>query len=217
MFLLTVVAAIHARGVQAEAEKPRPIKIGAVLGLTGPATVWANSVRDGIALAAEEASKDTTRPQVQLIIEDSKTDPKSSVLAYKKLVDVDNVDVVIGDVWDFITAPLVPLADQGKKLLISPTVVDASVEARSPYFFTLGGQIKLARKAIDQFFETHPEVHTAGIIYWNDPWGRTYLEEWKSSATAHHVAVVSELGVYDWSADYRTEVTRTLAKHPDVL
>jgi branched-chain amino acid transport system substrate-binding protein len=58
---------------------------------------------------------------IKLYIEDDRTDPKQAVSAFRKLVDVDRVDGVIGGMFDFAVQPVFPIAESTQTPIISPT------------------------------------------------------------------------------------------------
>lgn len=99
-----------------------PIKIGALLSLTGVAASYGESAKNSIELAAEDINKSggiDGRP-VQIVYEDDHTDAATAVSAFQKLTAIDHVDGIVGGLFDFATKPLFPLADSTKTALISP-------------------------------------------------------------------------------------------------
>ncbi len=73
-------------------EKP-VVKIGVSLPLTGDVAFLGESSKNGIELAKSQL--DDTKFDYQLIFEDDKFDPKGASTAARKLIDVDNVDVIV--------------------------------------------------------------------------------------------------------------------------
>ena len=98
-----------------------PIKIGAVISLTGFAAPWGEYSKQGIELAVKninDAGGINGRP-VQIVIEDDHTDAKAGVSAFNKLTSIDHVQGIIGGVFDFTAQPLMPLALNNKIPFIS--------------------------------------------------------------------------------------------------
>lgn len=194
-------------------------KIGVVLGLTGPESIWSDYARKAADLAVEEVNNagGINGHPVELVYEDSKSDPAGSVSAFQKLINVDHVSVVIGDVWAFTTNPLIPIADRSKVVLVSPTVMDTSVEGSSPYFYTLGHTIDSQRAAVELFFQKNPEIKTASIVCWNDTWGQSNIALFKEVASEHGVSIVSEDCTGDFAENYRTIIAKVKVKRPDAI
>ncbi len=99
------------------------IKIGAILSLTGYAASYGEYAQKAISLAVDEINKTNgiNGRKIEVIFEDDKTDAKSAVSAFQKLVNIDKVNAVIGSLWDFTTQPLIPLAIEQNVILITPT------------------------------------------------------------------------------------------------
>ncbi|MBI4087006.1 ABC transporter substrate-binding protein [Candidatus Kaiserbacteria bacterium] len=100
-----------------------PIKIGAVLSLTGIAADFGEAAKKSMEIAVDEINRNggISGRTVTLVIEDDRTDPKAAISAFKKLTDVDKVDAVVGGIFDFATIPLLPLADSAKVAFLAPT------------------------------------------------------------------------------------------------
>ena len=100
-----------------------PIKIGAVISLTGFAAPWGEFGKNGMELAVKNINDagGINGRMVELKIEDDRTDGKQAVSSYNKLVSVDGVDGVIGGVFDFTALPIIPLAKNNNTALISPS------------------------------------------------------------------------------------------------
>ncbi len=132
-----------------------PIKVGVVYAFTGLGKQWSDYGRMGLELARDEinAAGGVAGRKIELIFEDSQTEPAKAVSAYRKLVSVDRVKYVLGNVWSFITNPLIPLAGRDKVILISPTVMPESIERTNPYYFTMGYKVSGLRSAVDTFFK----------------------------------------------------------------
>jgi ABC-type branched-subunit amino acid transport system substrate-binding protein len=64
-----------------------PIKIGAILALSGISAVQGQNVRDGLQLAVDEVNKrgGVNGNKIELIVEDSKTDPQTAVDCFTRI------------------------------------------------------------------------------------------------------------------------------------
>ena len=110
--------------VSSASAEPAPVRVGAIFGLTGFANVWSSQARRGIEMARDEINQDggiNGRP-LEVIFEDSGTTAKGGVAAFNKLVRIDKVDALVGDIISFVTLPLVPLAQAYKIVLITPRI-----------------------------------------------------------------------------------------------
>lgn len=107
-----------------------------MLSLTGDASQYGDDIKKGIGLAVEEInSADGIRGrQIKIIYEDGQASPTPSVSAIQKLITMDKVPLVIGEVASSPTLAMATIAEQSKVVLISPT-------ASSPELTTAGEYI----------------------------------------------------------------------------
>src|SRR6202521_1117826 len=99
-----------------------PVKIGMVNPLTGVLSALAQSEVDGAKYAEAEINKKggILGRQVQLLVEDSANDVGTGVQKTRKLIDRDNVDVILGDVNSGIAAAMGQVTNEKKVFHIVP-------------------------------------------------------------------------------------------------
>jgi branched-chain amino acid transport system substrate-binding protein len=205
--------------VRSEPDTKGTLKIGVVYGLTGPAHVWGEYGRMGLELARDEinSSGGVGGKEIQLIIEDSKTLPAQAVASYNKLVGVDKVPVVIGDVWDFVTNPMIPLAKRDGTLLFTPTTMPNALAVRGRNIFTMGHKEGDITGAVERFFTLNPGVKRVGIVCWDDAWGNTYLRVWRDAIKRSGAEEVVAICNNDFNTDYRTDILKVASKKVDAI
>lgn len=74
----------------------RPIRIASLVPLSGPVAAYGPKFNNGIAMALKKAGNQVLGRPIELIREDSAADPVVALEKAKKLVEVDNVHVIIG-------------------------------------------------------------------------------------------------------------------------
>lgn len=125
--------------------KAEAIKIGAILPLSGPAADSGQQMRNGYRTALKELEKKgwvLNGRKIELLIEDGKGDPTTSVAALEKLITKDGVEIVLGTISSTVD---VALAEPMKKY--------------QPIFACTGGASTLVEKAFGDapwFFHYHP-------------------------------------------------------------
>lgn len=217
-FIASAILACFIYCPAAEA-RDKSISIGVIYGFSGDAAIWASYGRMGLELARDEinaAGGIQGRP-LKLIFEDSHSSPAKAVSAYRKLVSVDGVKFVIGDLWSILSNPLAPLAERDRVIVISPTVMDASVEKTNPYFFSMGHHIDSLRKAVDTFFKANPEVKTIGILCHDDAWGHANSKLWRESAETVGVRVEEEICQNNYISEFTSDIARLAARKVDAV
>ncbi len=102
------------------------VKVGWMGPLSGDAASYGESIKRGVELALKDAGLEN----IELIVEDSKCDAKEAVNAVNKLINVDEVQAIVGEVCSGATLAAAPIAEQNGVVMISaastaPTVSDA--------------------------------------------------------------------------------------------
>ena len=115
-----------------------PIKIGAILPLTGPASFVGEGMSYAIQIAAEEINRQggIGGREIQLILENSMSEGKTAVSAIQKLINVDKIDLLIGGSTYEMMA-ISPIAEQNKIPIITPCSSKPMVTENNNYVFRL--------------------------------------------------------------------------------
>lgn len=107
---LTLVMSACGDGDTAGRKITFSIKIGGLLPLTGALSDFGPAMAKGVELAAdvfeEAATKAGQDIKVEVVIEDSATDAAQGTEGARKLVDVDNVNVIVGAAASGVTIPV---------------------------------------------------------------------------------------------------------------
>jgi ABC-type branched-subunit amino acid transport system substrate-binding protein len=215
VFSLILTALLVVISSAAAAEAPS-VRVGVLLGLTGPADRWSRFQRMGIELAAEDLRKEGRN--VQLSFEDSQSKPTQSLSIFNKFVAVDQVDGLLGDIFSFITEPLIPRANRERKLLISPSASPLLCAATFNYFFTTASQVALSAEGYGYFLDRHPEVKRVALVYFQDTgWGYQYRDAWRKLLAERGIEVVGEFETAEFAFDFKTPLVKLLRGKPDAF
>jgi len=114
-----------------------PIKIGAIMILSGEGASWGEASRNGMMLAIEELNRKggILGRSVQGIYEDDRSDPKDAVSAFNKLTSIDDVKFIVGPNWSNTGVAVRDLATQSKTVIISPSLGVKEFNEGSEYAF----------------------------------------------------------------------------------
>jgi branched-chain amino acid transport system substrate-binding protein len=202
-----------------ELNAPPTYKIGVILGLTGPAATWSKNSLRGLELAQDEVNQagGVKGRKFELLVEDSKTEPSHSVTAYQKLVKIDGVRIIVGDIWAHLTNAIHPLSERDKVVLISPTVSDDSPELKGSYFFTMGHRVGSVKAAVASFFKLNPSIRRAGIFCYDNSWGHAYSKMWRAVAAQNGVEIVDEICAFQFGSEHRAAIAKFRQKKIDLV
>ncbi len=125
------------------APKP-PIKLGALIPLTGPSGATGLDMKDGYELAKSQinAAGGVNGALIDVIYEDDKNDPATAVASFEKLANNDKVEVIMGGLASTITAAL----------------IEPAKKAGIPMAWTGAAATAVEKGFVDQpfFFHYHP-------------------------------------------------------------
>lgn len=107
------------------------IKIGAILPLTGNTASYGNEIKQGIEIAIKTVKSDS----IEVFFEDSKSNPKDALNGLYKLIDDENIKVIIGEVSSSNTLSIAPKANEKKVILISPASSSPLITNAGDYIF----------------------------------------------------------------------------------
>ena len=124
---LTLVAALSILTSVCSAAE-RPLKVGFIGGFSGPGAIYGIPCRRGFELALRQRD-----PQFTVYFEDDQFIPAKTVSAFRKLVDVEHVDVVVV-LGSVLANVIVPLADK-TQLVVFAWAGDSRVTRSHPNVF----------------------------------------------------------------------------------
>ena len=142
-------------------KKNDSVSIGAVLPLTGEAASYGTSLKKGLDLALDGCD-------VTIVYEDSKGEPKTAVSIVNKLISVDKVDILIGDMFTNTTMAIMPIAAKNGILLLTPTASSSELSEKGETTFRLYPSEKEEGEVLLSFYQKKFDGHKGAIIVVNE-------------------------------------------------
>ncbi len=213
---LAAALAVAAAALPASADEP--IKIGALLSITGPASfLGAPEARTLELLAADLNAKGGVRGRkVQLVVKDTAGSPEKAISFAKQLVDEDQVFAIIGPATSGETLAVKAIAGEGKTLLLSCAAAEAIVNPVAPWVFKTAQKDSHALQALFQRMRRGGIVRI-GVLSSNTGFGKAGREAIAKMAPEYGLEIVAD-EVYDKAAtDLTAEVTKVKAAKPQAL
>jgi urea transport system substrate-binding protein len=194
-----------------------PIKIGIIADLTGPFTIYGTSLSRSAQLAVNEinAAGGIAGRQVELIIEDIQTDVAVTVDKARKLVQQDQVDLVIGPIGsDANDAAYQTVVVEGQTMLIYPETYEGG-KCDELFFSTGAVPAQQIRPLIERLQDEYgPKALLFGADY---VWPRRSFEIAKPIITEGGGEVVSEVYLPLVAEDYSELITAVRNTDPDYI
>jgi ABC-type branched-subunit amino acid transport system substrate-binding protein len=200
---------------------PTEIKIGGIFDLTGGLADMGALIEKGATLAVEEinaAGGVLGGSNLTLLSEDGATSADTALNAFKKLVEVNGVQVVVGPMISGAVLSIGPYAAQREVPLISPSATSPLIAVQTWKEWALrtctGDQFQgevLAGIIIDEDYQR------AAIIVQNTPYGVGLEQVVTNELEDAGVAIVKSVEYDESKLDYLTELQSIKDANPDVI
>lgn len=217
IFVLMLLAAALAGCVQPE--KKTEIKIGSILPLTGGAGKYGEDAKSAIELAVEEknAQGGINGSLVTIVFEDDQTNPTQTVSAFRKLITVDKVPVVIGAMTSSSALAVAPIAEQNRIVLLSPSASAPALTNAGDFIFR--NEVSDAYGGVAQADRTWNKlgIKKVAIIYINNDYGVGVKDTFVQTFKTLGGEVVATESFEPDSQDFRTQLTRIKEKSPEAI
>lgn len=198
------------------AKREKVIKIGAILPLTGPAALLGEWVRDGHELAIYEINREggIKGKKIKYIVEDGMGDPKTSISAFRKLVEIDKVKIIFTTLSN-VTLALIPLLEKYDVLLYT-NAAHPKITGDSKLVFRHGQVAEHESFVILEFLLTK-KINNIGIIYLNDDYGVLFSKKLREESEKRGIVVKSFVSYEKEETDFKTEVQKLIENNPEAV
>lgn len=169
VILIIVSISVKSSSVSLVGTAEQPIKIGAVLSLSGAAVQDGESIKNGVELAKADLKKQGVN--VEVFYQDDQTDGKGVVSAIRAL-SIQGVDALIGPTWSFLGDAGVPVADQLGLVAMMPANTSEYVNASSSYAFYTTTKVNQLVPALTQWLKEN-NVKSIAITSNEGSWYQT--------------------------------------------
>ncbi len=216
--VILVVWGAYSLSTQKQVAEGEPIKIGAILPLSGKLTSYGDSSRWGIELAVEEINSagGVNNRKISVIYEDSQGDPLVGVSALNKLINQDRINVVLGPVMSSVALSVAPIAESNEVLVMtiasSPNITDAG-----DFIFRNREKTDQQSKVLARFVLENPGAENIAALYMNDETGNSHFSTFKEEIRGLGGEVFIAESYNPDVNDFRTNLTKLKAANPEVI
>ena len=216
--LAFVVGFIIGRTWEPSDRDHNPIRIGAILPLTGPGATAGEFQKKGIETAATRvnaAGGIHGRP-VEVVFADSKNEAKEGLSRFRELVSLRGISILIAT----HSGVVVPLAEQvpddGEALLLVSVSSAPDITKRSPFVFRNYVTSDNESRRMASFAWNRLHTKRVGVLYINDEFGIGGACTFKESFEKLGGAVAFEEPYERAAADFKSQLTKAVGSYPDV-
>ena len=186
-----------------------PVKVGVVTPMSGGFASWGEETQ--AILKQTILNNFGAESNIELVYEDSKCNGQDAVLAYQKLVNVDQVDVILGGLCSSESLAMAPLLEADGMVAMSGVSANMKLDGLSPNFMTLS---YISSAMAKNMAAEVMEYEKVAIITEENDWNVGMLEVIEQELGEK---IVSNEIFEKGSKDMRNTILKALKSEPDVL
>jgi branched-chain amino acid transport system substrate-binding protein len=195
-------------------------KIGVITSLTGSQAAFGEAHKNGYAIALDEinAKGGVLGKKIELDFYDDQSKPDQAVQGVSKLVDQDNVPILLGSYSSESTKAIIGAVTQRETPLIIPTATaDNVMDSKSPWVFRICAGANDYAKATIAFLKANGAPKTMAIVYENTNFGQSNMKAMTAAAREAGINLVAVESYEAKSPDYKAVLQRVKQGNPDVI
>jgi branched-chain amino acid transport system substrate-binding protein len=225
LIIVTVAAIIGFMMGSSPAYSAESIKIAGIFALTGRAAHIGTAQRDAVMIAIDEVNQQggINGRKLEMVMEDTESNPTKAVMALKKVLESEDVVAIIGPTLTgtamamrgFIEKEKIPafMHSGGDVILLAP-LNKKDPNSRPKWTFKSPYKAADAMGKICQYMSRHG-IKKIGFIYSDEGFGKDGLRNVKVQAPKYGVAVVAQEAFQPKDVDMTAQLTRIEAKGID--
>jgi len=197
--------------------KEKVVKVGVLVPLTGFGDLG-EKMGYGAKLAVEEINSKggINGNKIKLIYEDSKCQSTTGVTALKKLIEINNVKMIVGPLCSGVAMSISPIAEESKILLIHGGLAPKLKFAGDYIFRDIPGASLLASIKADYLIKKL-KIKDVALLFANTDFGAGYSEAFKESFEELGGEIISSEKFEQFTTDYRTQLIKIKSKSPEAI
>ncbi len=188
------------------------VKIGFIGPMTGDAASYGIDIERAINLALDKINLDYNK--IELIVEDGKCNGQDAVAAINKLVNIDNVKIIIGPTCSSEVLGASPIAEANKILMISPAATNPDITNAGDYIFRVipsdAYQGKVAANIATNLFN----AKKVAILYVESDFPKGLVNEFSKNFNGE---IVAKESIAQNSTEFKTQIQKIISSKPDLL
>lgn len=219
-FFALVVMLVAAFAGSGSAADGNTVKIGVITSLTGSLAAFGEAHKRGYSIALDEinAKGGVLGKKIELDYYDDQSKPDLAVQGVSKLVDQDQVPMILGSYSSESTKAIIGPVNKSEVPLIIPTATaDNVMDSHSPWVFRIcAGANDYAHTTI-AFLKDNGSPKTMAIVYENTNFGQSNMKAMTAAAQAAGIKLVAVESYEAKSPDYKAVLQRVKGANPEVI
>ena len=199
------------------AKKEKEIKIGVILPLTGDLAEPGTKAFNGIKLAIDAYNDTKPEIPISLIVEDSKANPTEGVNAINKLININKVKIVLGDLTSGVTLAIAPIAERHKVVVLAPGASNPKVRNAGDYIFRNWASDNFDGEVMAKYLANKPDKRKAAVIYVNNEYGTELANAFEETFIKNGGSIVLKEKYDQGATDFRSVLAKMKAVNFDCV
>lgn len=194
------------------------VRFGVSAPITGNQAQYGTDIRSGIELAIEQLNQEAFLPGTtfEMVVEDSKSDPKEAANVAQKFASSGDVLAVVGDFSSTACLAAAPIYQRAGILMMTPTASHPDVTKTGDYIFRTT-PIASFEAGVVTDWAVDLGSKKVGIIGRNDDYGRSYGQVFREQAEAAGMEVVAEEYLNAADKDFKPLIASMRSSAPDTV
>jgi branched-chain amino acid transport system substrate-binding protein len=219
----TAAPAATASGTAAsQTQAPKvAIKIGLAGSFSGATAFYGQEAEKGARLAADELNATDKKFTFSVVTADDACTPVGGAQAFGSLIDVQNVDVILGSPCSAATLAGMAVLPKSKTPALTQSSTNPDISKQSgvggnPYMWRINLDDGLMAKFFSKYI-ADLGVKKIAIIAVNNDYGRGAAAAYKAEFPKNAITVVAEEVYTQGSGEFRAQLTKMGAANPDAM
>jgi len=217
--VMALVVGLSFWALAGSASAQEEFKYGALMPVTGPIPQYGEYFIRGSQLAMEDLEKSgwIGGKKIRIILEDGKADPKVSLVAMNKLVNIDKVPIVESLVTPVLMS-IGPIAMQNKVTLVNSAAQSVPLRKLGPFFFSMNPLADVVMSLSVEYAAKGMKAKTIAIMHVNNDYGRSVGETFKQIFEKEYGGKVVATEIINMGeTDFTTHLTKIKFVKADII
>ena len=201
-------------------ENKDPIHIGLSTPITGSQAENGVGTQAAVEIAVEEinaAGGINGRP-VELVIQDSKSDPTQAAQIATMFTEDETILAEIGDFASGACMAAAPIYEEAGMVQLSPTASNPDYTLLGEYMFSIFGKTTDEGKFIaDYLLKKYLKAENVAVIYVNSDWGVEAYDILSGYCEENGVNIVASETFFEGEKDFNAILTKVRQTNPDTV
>ncbi|MGB2804969.1 MAG: ABC transporter substrate-binding protein [Candidatus Zixiibacteriota bacterium] len=192
------------------AKEEKEIRIGVILPLTGSLAKYGEWSKTALEIARDQinVAGGINGKRIELLLEDSRSEPKDAVTVFRKLVNLHRVPVIVGLIGSSEVLACAPVANETRTVLLSTVGASPKITEAGDYVFRVrisGTQevTEIARIAYNKL-----GLKRMAVLFINTDYGLSYKDIFVQSFQELGGEILLAEGFDQGETDFRTHLTK---------